>query len=323
MVTELSKMPEIEAWTAVTSPLFSNGGGNNIVDPETGEEMFNATDLYMAGDNYLDMLDIKLRQGRGFNASSDSLKEMMVSPDFAQKLKNEKGWKDVIGRKILITEHSQTGKDLFTIVGIYDNFHANTALDDDDRPTMMFHSDPYGSYISYFLLKFHDLTADNMQAVQQRLQRLYPDETIIVDSYARQLDTWYDSVKHFRSAVMTAGICALLIALMGLIGYVNDEMQRRSKEIAIRKVNGATAISVLRMVLGNVLLTAVPSAIAGAILAGIVAGKWLEDFSVRTNMSPWLFVAGILAVVAVIAATVAANAYRTANSNPVKYLKNE
>lgn len=122
---------------------------------------------------------------------------------------------------------------------------------------------------------------------------------------------------------MTAGICALLIALMGLIGYVNDEMQRRSKEIAIRKVNGATAISVLRMVLGNVLLTAVPSAIAGAILAGIVAGKWLEDFSVRTNMSPWLFVAGILAVVAVIAATVAANAYRTANSNPVKYLKNE
>ena len=136
MVTELSKMPEIEAWTAVTSPLFSNGGGNNIVDPETGEEMFNATDLYMAGDNYLDMLDIKLRQGRGFNANSDSLKEMMVSPDFAQKLKNEKKWKDVIGRKILITEHSQTGKDLFTIVGIYDNFHANTALDDDDRPTM-------------------------------------------------------------------------------------------------------------------------------------------------------------------------------------------
>ena len=77
------------------------------------------------------------------------------------------------------------------------------------------------------------------------------------------------------------------------------------------------------MVLGNVLLTAVPSAIAGAILAGIVAGKWLEDFSVRTNMSPWLFVAGILAVVAVIATTVAANAYRTANSNPVRYLKNE
>ena len=188
---------------------------------------------------------------------------------------------------------------------------------------MMFYSDPYGSYINYFLLKFHDLTADNMQAVQQRLQRLYPDETIIVDSYARQLNTYYDDVKHFRSAVMTAGICALLIALMGLIGYVNDEMQRRSKEIAIRKVNGATAISVLRMVLGNVLLTAVPSAIAGAILAGIVAGKWLEDFSVRTNMSPWLFVAGILAVVAVIAVTVTVNAYRMASSNPVKYLKNE
>lgn len=323
MITELNKMPEIEAWTAVTSPLFSNGGGNNIVDPETGEEMFNATDLYMAGDNYLDMLGIKLRQGRGFNANSDSLKEMMVSPDFAQKLKNEKGWKDVIGRKILITEHSQTGKDLFTIVGIYDNFHANTALDDDDRPTMMFHSDPYGSYISYFLLKFHDLTADNMQAVQQRLQRLYPDETIIVDSYARQLNTYYDDVKHFRSAVMTAGICTLFIALMGLIGYVNDEMMRRSKEIAIRKVNGATTINVLGTMLDNVLLMAIPSAIIGGILAKTAADKWLEDFSVKADMSLWLFVAGIVAVVAVIAVTVTVNAYRMASSNPVKYLKNE
>ena len=233
------------------------------------------------------------------------------------------GWKDVTGHKILITEHSQTGKDLFTIVGIYDKFHANTALDDDGRPTMMFYSDPYGSYINYFLLKFHDLTADNMQAVQQRLQQLYPDETIIVDSYTRQLNAWYDSVKHFRSAVMIAGICALLIALMGLIGYVNDEMQRRSKEIAIRKVNGATTMNVLRMMLGNVLLTAAPSAIAGAILAGIAAGKWLEDFSVKTSMSLWLFAVGIFAVLAVIASTVALNAYRTANSNPVKYLKNE
>lgn len=323
MITELNNMPEIEDWTAITSPIFSSGSGNSIIDPETGEELFNATDLYMAGANYLDMLDIKLKQGRGFNANSDSLKEMMVSPDFAQKLKNEKGWTDVTGHKIQITEHSQTSNDLFTIVGIYNNFHTNTALDENDRPTMMFYSDPYGSYISYFLLKFHDLTADNMQAVQQRLQRLYPDETIIVDSYARQLNTYYDDVKHFRSAVMTAGICALLIALMGLIGYVNDEMQRRSKEIAIRKVNGATAISVLRMVLGNVLLTAVPSAIAGAILAGIVAGKWLEDFSVKADMSLWLFVAGILAVVAVIAVTVTVNAYRMASSNPVKYLKNE
>lgn len=323
MVTELNNMPEIEDWTAITLPIFSSGSGNNVIDPETGEELFNATDLYMAGANYLDMLDIKLKQGRDFNANSDSLKEMMVSPDFAQKLKNEKGWTDVTGHKIQITEHSQTSKDLFTIVGMYDKFHTNTALDENYRPTMMFYSDPYGSYINYFLLKFHDLTADNMQAVQQRLQQLYPDETIIVDSYARQLNTYYDSVKHFRSAVMTAGICALLIALLGLIGYVNDEMQRRSKEIAIRKVNGATAINVLRMMLGNVLMTATPSAIVGAVLARMAAGKWLEDFSVKTNMRLWLFAVGIFAVLAVIATTVALNSYRTANSNPVKYLKNE
>lgn len=323
MVTELNKMAEIETWTQVTFPMYSNVSGNNIVDPETGEELFNANDLYMAGANYFDMSGIKIRQGRGFNAHSDSLREMLISPDFAQKLKNAKGWKDVTGRKILITEHSRTYTDLFTIVGIYDNFRSGTALGDDDRPTMMFYSDPYGDYVRYFLLKFHDLTTDNMQAVQQRLGRLYPGKTIIVDSYQRQLNAGYDAVKNFRSSVMTAGVCALLIALLGLIGYVNDEMQRRSKEIAIRKVNGASTRDVLRLMLRGVLLMAVPSATAGAVMSRIVAGKWLEEFSVKTDMSLWLFMSGIAVVLIVIAATVTADAYRTANGNPVKYLKNE
>ena len=323
MVTELNKMTEVEAWTPVTYPMFNQGSGNNVVDQETREDIFNANDLYMAGDNFFSLTDVKILQGRGFNAHSDSLREVMVSPDFAQKLKNAKGWNDVIGRKILISEHSRTYNDLFTIVGIYAKFRPNSALNDDDRPTMMFYSDPYGGFINYLLLKFHDLTADNMQAVQQRLARLYPSKTIIVDSYKRQLDTWYDGVKNFRSAVMIAGLCALLIALLGLIGYINDEMQRRSKEIAIRKVNGASTASVLRLMLRGVLVAAVPAAIVGAAAAGWVAGKWLEDFSVKAGMSLWLFIAGVIAVLAVIAATVIADAYRTANGNPVKYLKDE
>ena len=340
MVTELNKMTEVEAWTPVTYPMFNQGSGNNVVDQETREDIFNVNDLYMAGDNFFSLTGVKILQGRGFNAHSDSLREVMVSPDFAQKLKNAKGWNDVIGRKILISEHSRTYNDLFTIVGIYAKFRPNSALNDDDRPTMMFYSDPYGGFINYLLLKFHDLTADNMQAVQQRLARLYPGKTIIVDSYKRQLDTWYDGVKNvdsykrqldtwydgvknFRSAVMIAGLCALLIALLGLIGYINDEMQRRSKEIAIRKVNGASTASVLRLMLRGVLVAAVPASIVGAAAAGWVAGKWLEDFSVKAGMSLWLFIAGVIAVLAVIAATVIADAYRTANGNPVKYLKDE
>ena len=54
-----------------------------------------------------------------------------------------------------------------------------------------------------------------------------------------------------------------------------------------------------------------------------MAGKWLEDFSVKAGMSLWLFVIGVVAVLIVIAATVIADAYRTANGNPVKYLKDE
>ena len=61
----------------------------------------------------------------------------------------------------------------------------------------------------------------------------------------------------------------------------------------------------------------------GAAAAGWVAGKWLEGFSVKAGMRLWLFVLGVVIVLIVIAATVIADAYRTANGNPVKHLKDE
>ena len=66
---------------------------------------------------------------------------------------------------------------------------------------------------------------------------------------------------------------------MGLIGYTNDEVRYRSKEIAIRKVNGAEASGILRLLSENILWTALPAVIIGALLARFIGNKWLEQFS--------------------------------------------
>ena len=61
----------------------------------------------------------------------------------------------------------------------------------------------------------------------------------------------------------------------------------------------------------------------GAAAAWKVADRWLEDFSVKADISPWLFIVGAIGVLMVITATVIADAYKTATGNPVEYLKNE
>lgn len=77
------------------------------------------------------------------------------------------------------------------------------------------------------------------------MKKIYPQEDIEFRSLEQDLERYYRPTIIFRDATFLAFITILFITLMGLIGYINDEVRRRSKEIAIRKINGAEARSIL------------------------------------------------------------------------------
>ena len=122
---------------------------------------------------------------------------------------------------------------------------------------------------------------------------------------------------------MIGGLVALMIALIGLTGYLAGEIARRQKEIAIRKVNGAKITDVLKLFHTDILRVALPAVMIGAIGAWYVARLWLEQFSEKATLSPIIFVGGALSVIVVILSVVCIDCYRVASSNPVNYLKTE
>lgn len=108
-----------------------------------------------------------------------------------------------------------------------------------------------------------------------------------------------------------------------LIGYTTDEVNRRRKEIAIRKVNGATACDVFHMLVTDVLKLSVPAVLIGLILSWVIAGKWLQLFADRITLSPLLFLAVGLVVLAIVVTIMLLSARKVVNSNPVLFLKDE
>ena len=133
----------------------------------------------------------------------------------------------------------------------------------------------------------------------------------------------YTPQKNFRDGVMTAGIIVLFIALIGLVGYVNDEINRRHKEIAIRKVNGARVCDILNIFQRDIMKTAIPAVIVGAVAAYAVAAQWLVLYDNRITLTPWLFVGTVAAVLTIVSAVTVLNCYKAANGNPVDFLKQE
>ena len=98
---------------------------------------------------------------------------------------------------------------------------------------------------------------ENLQKLNKESAEAFPDKTIDFRPMEQMIKDSYNSVRVFSNATMLAAITMFFVMLMGLIGYTTDEVRRRSKEIAIRKVNGAEASGILEMLVKDVLYIAV------------------------------------------------------------------
>lgn len=136
------------------------------------------------------------------------------------------------------------------------------------------------------------------------------------------IDLYKDS-RTFRDSVMIGGIVTLIIALIGLLGYTSDETNRRGREIAIRKVNGATAWSILKMISKDISYIAIPAIVIGMTVAYYSGTGWLEKFTEKAPIGFFIFLAGAMMVYVLIIACVLYRAWAVSNSNPVDSLKSE
>jgi ABC-type antimicrobial peptide transport system permease subunit len=138
-----------------------------------------------------------------------------------------------------------------------------------------------------------------------------------------KMDKGDKETKKFRDSILVGSIVTLLITLLRLIGYLNSEIQRRTSEIAIRKVNGATLPDILKLFAGEHVFLSPIAILLGCIATVFVAKEWMENFAEKASLSPLIFIGSGLGIFLVIEIVVLANCYKIANQNPVKSLKSE
>ena len=164
---------------------------------------------------------------------------------------------------------------------------------------------------------------DNLKRLNAFIKSAYPDLSLEFTTYQDIRREQNASVSTFRNTVWVTTACIILIVLMGLIGYVSDETQRRSKEIAVRKVNGAEASDILRLLSLDILKIAVLAVAAGMAAAWYVSGQWMQQFADSRLLSPaWYALLAILLLMLIVAIVVL-KAWRIANENPVLSIKSE
>lgn len=328
VVNRLRSLACVEG-VATTQEEFSvYPSGNNVWNPDDKSEYpsnINVGCLYLANPEVMEVLGLRLLEGRNVEALNDSTAgEVIVDAGFRDVLA-KLGYPDdgIVGKTFHITEFAdKNGPMLFTIAGVVAPIKRGNAemSHADTRGAVYF---PASGTYSNVYIRFTELNPSTLAQAQAVIDEMMPETEILVIPFRTIIDAKNEDIRNFGDSVMIAGIAVLLIALIGLIGYSSDEVQRRSREIAIRKVNGTDTSGILRLFCLDITKVALPSLILGGAAAMIIGRRWLAQFTDQVSLSPLATALSLIAIFGVLIAVVALNSLKVARSNPVDYLRAE
>lgn len=332
VINELKALPEVEnAGLGVQIPIFG-ASGNNVLSPEGDRDLFNVGDFYYIDDAYLSILDIPVTEGQTFRAGESAPGDVLISQKAADLLVLNNGWHDgVVGRDISITEHN--GKGASRVAGIFPDVVVGSLMNKDIRPSVFFYMprerfveimEERPSFGFYLLIKTTPGSHPNViQTFTDIFNNSIPRGEAEIKSLAAVVQNTYQAQKGFRNAIYTGSLVILLVTVMGLLGYLNDEIARHRKALAIRKINGATTLDIIRIFVLNIAKLAVPFVVVGLVGAWFLSSKWMQNFTVQISLSWWIFVLSGISILVLTGAVAVLNSLKVALQNPVKSLRYE
>ncbi|WP_195332578.1 ABC transporter permease [Bacteroides salyersiae] len=300
---ELRRQPMVEGVTVATHSVLGQYWTRGLMSND-GKRLATLNFNYCHY-NYPEVMGIKIIEGTPMKKGGD----LLVNEELVRLMR----WTDgAVGKRV----NNVAG----TVVGVFRDIR-NESFYAAQSPIILIGTEEQANHT--FDVRLKEPFDENLKRLNEYMEKTFPDVSLHFMSVDHMVKDLYKDVYRFRNSVWITSCFILLIVIMGLIGYVNDETQRRSKEIAIRKVNGAEAFHVLRLLTRDILYVSVLSILIGTAVSYFAGRAWLDQFAEQIELNPLLFIGTALSIQLLIIVCVVLKAWHIANENPVNSIKNE
>ncbi|MDW3193135.1 MAG: FtsX-like permease family protein [Cytophagales bacterium] len=273
-------------------------------------------DHIFADEHYMDVLDLQMVDGRFFQPGrlADSM-TVIVNQHFAK----------IIGENAVGTTLSRGRDRNFTVIGVVEDFYATT-VKRRSRPLVIRYEDDVNGFVSvssYALVRIKGDFLSTVKAIEAQWQEVagdYPFEAVFLNDAFNRL---YENEERFGSMFKLFSILAIFIASLGLLSLAAYVLERRYKEIAIRKVLGASSERITSLILRDFAVMVIIAAVIASPIAYFYGNDWLQEFAKRIEIDWMLLVIPVVTVLLFTLLLVVVQSYRAASANPVHALKQE
>lgn len=210
----------------------------------------------------------------------------------------------------------------FTVAGIVKDFNFES-FHKPIQPVVFVHTLDFQAF-RYFSFKLvPGRVNETIRELEQIWQKTFPNDPFVYHFTDEQMAVVYQTELQLEKASVIASVLILIIILTGVVGLVSLSVSRRTKEIGIRKVLGATVSNILLLVSREYMLIMSLSFLIGVPLSLIFGGHWLNSFAYKVTVDWWIFAIPILLLSVLTLSVVVAQSIRTSLSNPVNSLRHE
>jgi ABC-type antimicrobial peptide transport system permease subunit len=307
---ELNNNPDILSVTKGNSPLnleFTSGGFNWAGKKAGDEVLFHRLDT---DEDYAKTFQLELKEGRFF---SSEFKTDATAIVLNEKAVEAMGFNNPLG-EVLTTPWGAK----LTIIGVLKDFHIQP-LHYKIEPLMMRKGE---SNFLYLKMKPDHIPA-TVEFIDKTFKSFNPGLPLDFHFLDADFDNLYRTEKRMSKIFSYFSLLAIFISCLGLIGLSLFMTELRTKEIGIRKVNGAKPFEIFSLISKEYIVWVLISIIIASPVAWYAMHRWLENFAYKTSLSWWIFALAGLFALGIALLTVSWQSWRVATRNPVEALRYE
>jgi putative ABC transport system permease protein len=306
-VTDVSVMSQ----GSVIDMQGSSSGGSTDWDGRDKEFMPGIAFFY-TDTNFKKMLNLEMKEGRWYQPDNKADEHNSILNETAVREFNIH--KPVIGQRFI--SQGDTG----VIIGVVKDFYYKS-MHEKIGPVVIKNINDYNS--TFLVKSVAGKVTEAQKAANKVWSKFFPSEPFTYKFLDEEFEKLYRSDHKTAKLVWLFSAIAIFLSCLGLFGLAAFTAERRTREIGVRKVLGASVTNIVNLISREFVLLVLISMIIACPLAWWTMNKWLEDFSYRINISPvFFFIAGSITLLIALA-TVSIHAVKAALANPVKSLRTE
>lgn len=315
---QFAKLPGVAA-VSLSYEIPNGNNGGQVPVYQSGADSTTAVtfQLLSTDEHYLNTYQVPLSAGRFFDGYHRDSAQVVLNRTAAKALGYPSA-EDAIGKRVRVPGDPT----LFTVKGVTDDFHFG-AMSGKIPPLLIFHINfnPIYRFLS-FKLKPGNIPA-SLAALQKTWSALIPEASFEYRFMDEDLRILYAKELQLKKAAYMAGGLALIIVLLGIFGMVSLSIQKRVKEIGVRKILGASVAHIIKLFAKEFVTSLLLAAVVAIPMAYWLMSGWLQNYAYHIRMSAGIFILTVLGMAGITFLLVGVQTAKAAMANPVKSLRNE